>query len=224
MHRLAGAGVRARDHQLVDQLVDGHAFGNVFRAGTVVGEEEDDGVLELPVAAQRFDDAPDALVHPVDLRRIDLHAAQQPRLVLGLGPGRLAGITLGELPGGVEQSGLHQLLEPLGAQVVPALVEAALVAGDVVFMRVQRPVRRGVGDVGEEGRVGGFLLVLVDERHRLIADGIGVEERRVGLGLVLDVLVAAGQRVGVVEAAGADDRAVELVEAALQRPGVGGSG
>ena len=39
------------------------------------------------------------------------------------------------------------------AQRVPAGVEAALVLGDVLVVRVQRPVRRGVGDVLEERRV-----------------------------------------------------------------------
>jgi hypothetical protein len=62
--------------------------------------------------------------------------------------------------------------------------------------------------------------VLVDVRDRLVADRVGVEEAGLAR-FVLDVLVAARQRVGIVEAAGADDRAVELVEAALQRPGVG---
>jgi hypothetical protein len=62
--------------------------------------------------------------------------------------------------------------------------------------------------------------MLLDEGAGVVADRVGVEEAGRAR-LVLDVLVAARQRVRVVEAAGADDRAVEGVEAALHRPGVG---
>ncbi len=73
----------------------------------------------------------------------------------------------------------------------------------------------------KNGVCGRFAVVLVDVGDGLVADGVGVEEAAVGLGLVLDVVVAARQRIGIVEAAGADDGAEELVEAALQGPGIG---
>ncbi len=180
--------------------------------------------VELAGAPQRLDDAADALVHAVDLRGVDLHAAQQPRLVLGLRPRRLRRVAVGELPRLVQDAPLDELVEALRAQRVPALVEAALVLRDVLVVRVQRPVRRGVGDVVEERRPGGLALVLLDVGDGLVADRVGVEEGVVGLRLVLDVLVAARERIGIVEAARADDGAEELVEAALQRPGVGGFG
>ena len=53
---------------------------------------------------------------------------------------------------------VDQPLQPLLAQRVPARVEPALVLGDVLVMRMQRPVRRGVGDILEERLVGVGLL------------------------------------------------------------------
>ena len=53
----------------------------------------------------------------------------------------------------VEDAGVDQPLQPRLAQLVPAGVEAALVPGDVLVVRMQRPVRRGVGHVLEEGLV-----------------------------------------------------------------------
>ena len=86
---------------------------------------------------------------------------------------------------------VDEAFQPLLAQFVPARVEPALVFGDVLVMRMQRPVWRRIGDVLKEWRVGVGLLVLPDIGHRLIADGIGIEERRIVLGLVLDIVVAA---------------------------------
>ena len=56
----------------------GHVFRNVLGAGAVVGEEDDERVVELAGLLERGEDAADALVHAVDLRRVDLHAAQRP--------------------------------------------------------------------------------------------------------------------------------------------------
>ncbi len=60
---------------------------------------------------------------------------------------------------------------PRGAAVVPTPEVHAVVPGDVLIVGVQRPVRRGVGDVKEErlfaaGRV-------ADHLDRLVANRIG---------------------------------------------------
>src|SRR3954451_23478171 len=110
---------------------------------------------------------------------------------------------------------VDQALQPLLAKPVPAGIEAPLVFCDVFIMGMQRPVRRGVGDVLEERRAGVLLFVLPDIGGRLIADRVGIKERRILLGFMLDVVVTARQRSGVVEAAGPDDGAEEIVEAAL---------
>ena len=220
MHGLAASRVRAGDHELVDELLDGDVLGNVLGARAVVGEENDERVVEDAVALERLQDAPDALVHAVDLRGVDLHAAQEPRLVIRILPRRLRRIARRQLPAAVQDAPLDEPVEALLAQPVPALVEAAAVLRDVLVVRVQRPMRRGVCHVLEERRSRVVALVLVEEGDRLVADRVGVEEAGRAR-LVLDVIVAARERVRIVEAAGADDRAVELVEAALQRPGVG---
>ena len=87
-------------------------------------------------------------------------------------------------------------------------------------MCVQRPVRRGVGHVLEEGPVRVLGAVAAQELDRLVADRVGVEEARRPR-LVFGVVVAARERVGVIETAGADDGAEEVVETALHGPGIG---
>jgi hypothetical protein len=52
---------------------------------------------------------------------------------------------------GGDQAELLHALEALAAQRVVAVLVARLVLGDVGVVRVQRPVRRGEGQVGEEG-------------------------------------------------------------------------
>ena len=217
---LAVAGVGTREHQLVDHLLHRDILGNVLGAGPVVGEKDDERVVESPGVFERLEDAADPLVHAVHLRRVHLHATQQPFLVPGILPGRLGRVAAGELPGGVDDPHVDQARKSRLAKLVPSRVEASLVPGDVLLVRVQRPVRRGVGDVLKERRVGVAGLVRTNLACGLVADGVGVEEILVAFRLVVDVLVSAGQGVRMVEAARADDRSVELVEAALHRPRV----
>ena len=97
MHRLAVARVRASDHELVDEFVDGRGFGNVLGARAVVGEKDDQRVVGQAIALERSENAADSLVHPVDLRRVHFHATKEPLLVLGIAPLRLGRIAIGEL-------------------------------------------------------------------------------------------------------------------------------
>ena len=60
----------------------------------------------------------------------------------------------------MDDAALYQALQALLAQLVPAGIEAALVLGDVLLMGMQRPVRRRVGDVQEERRLGMVFAVL----------------------------------------------------------------
>ncbi len=59
---------------------------------------------------------------------------------------------------------------------IPARHVSPLIAGDILLQRVKRRVRSGVGHVGEEGLA--FVDGLVDHRHGVVADGIGVVEVR----------------------------------------------
>ena len=176
-----------------------------------------------PVSSSACDDAADALVHPVDLRRVDLHAAQQPRLVLAPAPRRLRRVALGELPvRRARMPDVDELLQPLARAARPSPCRS----GPCTW-RCPRRARAAASAARcrpRTGRRAGRACsrwCLRMNAHGLVADRVGVEEARRAARLVLDVVVAARQRVGVVEAAGADDGAVELVEAALHRPGVG---
>ena len=153
-NRLALASFGLGDHQLIDEFSRGDALGNVFGTGAVVRQEDEQRIVELAGLFERSDDAADALVHAVDLRGIDLHAAQRPLAVLGFSPRWLGRIAVGQLPVRMNDAVVDQAFQPLLAQFVPARVEPALVFGDVLVMRMQRPVWRRVGDVLKERRVG----------------------------------------------------------------------
>ena len=64
----------------------------------------------------------------------------------------------------------------------------------------------------------GALVAAEVEAARALEEAQQHLEPRIPLGLMLDTVVAARERVRIVEAAGPDDRAVEFVEPALQRP------
>ena len=53
----------------------------VLGAGAVVGEKQDQGVVELVVLFQLFDDAPDALIEAVDHGGVNGHGAGVPDFV-----------------------------------------------------------------------------------------------------------------------------------------------
>ena len=121
----------------------------------------------------------------------------------------------------VDDPGLDEPLEALLAQDVPAIVEPVAVLGDIVLVRVQRPVRRGVGHEHEQGFIGSLGIVVTEELHGVVGDRVGVEPA-VGRCLVLDVLLAADQGARLVEAARALEGAEEAVESASGGPGVVG--
>src|SRR6185369_9667522 len=73
-----------------------HEFG----ATAVVLKEEYEGIVETIVLLELRNDAPDALVHAINHRRIDFHATGVPLLVLGFRPVLSGGR---ELSLGVEQ-------------------------------------------------------------------------------------------------------------------------
>ncbi len=162
---------------------------------------------------------PDALIEAVDHRGENLHAAHFELAVAHVGPG--AALLRGGFPAGVDQAELFHLRDAGGADGVVAGVVAAAIFGEVGGFGVHRPVRGGVGDVQEERLSGVVAGVVGDEAGGVVVDGVGVVKAP---RLVFRVCVrrnpgvVAGERVGVEKAAGAVDRAVEAVEAALERP------
>src|SRR5438552_17145753 len=84
---------------------------------------------------------------------------------------------------------------------------------------MQRPVRRGVRRIEEEGTIRLAGGVRPDELFSFAGDGVGVEEPR-RCRLALDVLLPARERRRAVVAAAARQGAEEPIEAAPRRPGV----
>src|SRR5689334_14916444 len=103
-----------------------------------------------------------------------------------------------------------QALHPTFTEHVPTLVELALVPRDVVIPRMQRPMRRRVGNVEKERLV---LRLIRDEFDGVGRDRVGVIERRVER-FVLGVLLTASQRSGLEERSTAGQRPEKAIEAA----------
>src|SRR5882762_2435949 len=85
---------------------------------------------------------------------------------------------------------------------------------------MQRPVRRGVRRVEEEGTIRLVGGVCPGELFSFVGDGVGIEEsgrRRLALGGLLPTRECRG----TVVATAARERAEEPIEAAPRRPGVG---
>ena len=118
-----------------------------------------------------------------------------------------------------------QLLVAVGAESVPAVAVLALVAGDVLFVGVQRPVRGGVGYVQEErlfvavvrtrGAVGG--CVLVEHLDGVVGDGI---REVVACRVELEEAVVLHQEAWEEVVGAAGYYAVEAVEASLRGNGI----
>ena len=87
---------------------------------------------------------------------------------------------------------------------------------------MHRPVRGGVGDVVEEGLIFVMFRMIADVADGVVRDRIGVIPGAFGLILRVvfrsDVAVVPCQAVRVKEGAGAVDRSVEAIEAALHWP------
>ncbi len=167
------------------------------------------------------DERADSAIHPVDLCGVCLHPPQLPGLVLRVLPGGLARIALAERRVLLQQARRDHPRQAPFSQLVPAIVVPAVVGGDVLLVRVQRPVRRSERRVQEERPVAVVPDVLADELRALVGDRVGVEERVV-LDLILRAFLATHQRLGLVVAAAADQRAEEPVEPAARRPSIVG--
>jgi hypothetical protein len=218
-----GGDVASADGAAVAGFVGDMASGGFgaedFGATAVVGEHEDEGVVELVGFAESAEDAADVLVHAVDHGGVNGHAAHLPFLIGSVFPGGDVGVAWGEGPAFVDDAEFDHAAVTFLAEGVPAVFVAGLVAVDVFFEGVHGPVGRGEGDVAEEGFAGGGGFF--DVADGVGADGVGVVEV---LALGFDEVVVAGEGSGVVEAAGAVDGAEELVEAALAGPVVFGIG
>ena len=135
-----------------DEFAPTEAFG----AAAVVLQEEDEGVVELLVLFESGDNAADALIHIVDHGGVDFHASGLPFLQFNFIP---IADGAGNSPVGIDEAEGFHLLEAGFVDGLVAFVILALILGDVFGKRVHGPVRRGVGDVVEEGLSGVLLEV-----------------------------------------------------------------
>ncbi len=190
-----------------------------LRTGAVVLQKKDEGVVKSSIGLELGNNPANALVHPANHGGVGLHVPGLPRLVRHPIP---FSNRRSFSPAIVEQSQLRHPLPAGPANGIIPLIVFSPVSLDVLLRRLQRPVGSGVGDIKEEG----CLLpgILTEERHRVVADRIGVIKRfRAVFGIVFrrDEGVLTREAFGIVEAAEAANRPVEPIESPLHRP-VGG--
>ena len=139
--------------------------------GAVVREEEDERVVVATAVPQGLKQAADVVVEVLDHRGVDLHHAGLAPLLFGqeLVPGPCeSGAS------GFGRSGRHDA-EPLRALEAPrservvARVVGAAVAVELGVGHLQRPVRRRVGGIGEEGPpIGEPAAEVLDQLVRVV--------------------------------------------------------
>lgn len=129
-------------------------------AGSVVGAEEEEGVVPLFGFLEMGDEAADVLVEDVNHSGVNLHAAGFPFFVLG-GEGIPGGDVVGaggEFPFLRKELAGALFLVALFAEDIPAGVVAALVFGDGPPGSLEGVVGGVEGEVEEEGR-SRFLVI-----------------------------------------------------------------
>jgi len=214
---------------------DVEAPGIPLGAGSVVGTEEDEGVLELAFGFEVSEDAADVLVHAVDHGGEDGHAAGEvlaavgwdgvPGGILLFGPAVDVGDAIGaddgtggHLPARVGEAELLHAGEALLSDHVPALLIDLLILIDQVLGGMEREVRGVVGQV-QKPRLVLLLAGGVEERQGVVRDGVGGVE-----GLFPGGGGAAGGQARVLgripEAVEAVDHAVEVFKAAVDGAGL----
>ena len=159
---------------------------------------------------QGVDDASDAAVDLLDHGAVDGHADIFVLLVLHVGPWRCVLITCGDRPFLVDNAEGFLLFVTGAADLVPPAHVFAFVPGDIIFPRVQRPVRRSEGDVLEEWFAIGHGVV--DLGNGVIGDSVSEVEIR-GFHVYQSVLEEQSFRIP--ERVGRLDETEVFVEAAL---------
>ena len=133
---------------------------HIFAGGAVVGEENDQRVLEPAPVAERPDQPSDMMVETLDHGRVDLHLARFDPSLLAAEIRPSAGVRRERRNGGVggNDPGALRSLDPPAGQLFPARVVVPGVEVEELLGNLQRPVRSGVGGEGEERSVLGAGL------------------------------------------------------------------
>ena len=194
---------------------------SAFGGGAVVGDQHDQGVVELAQRFQEVEQPAHVEVGVLQETGEDLHHVGIQPLLLGRKPVPVGdiGIVAGELGIRRDDAHLFLALEGLLAVDIPALVEYAFVLVGPLLAHMMGRVHGAGSKIHEEGFVGRHLLGIGDEADGLIHQVFGQVIALFG-GLGRLHLVVIVDQLGIVLVGLAAQEAVEALEAAPQRPAV----
>lgn len=214
---VAGEGVGGAGDGGFRGFFEATADIGAFVTASVIGEEEDEGIIEAAGLLEGVEDAADALVHGIDHGGVNGHP-EVPFLAFFLGqgiPGGDFGVAGGEGPAFVDEAGGGEPFVAFGAELVPSFHVLAAILLDVLGEGMEGPVGGGVGEIEGEGFV---FRGFADHAGGVIGEGVGHVEalfwRRIWL--VIEGHFAPG--IEAEEVGGAGDEAEVLVEAAVEGP------
>ena len=217
--------------QLLDALVDVARLqvedaaeveqpgGAALLAGPVVGEQHDDGVVEHVGFPQELDDPTELLVGVLDHRGVRLlETGGEAALVIGeLVPGGHTRVPRRQVGRRRHDAELLLAGEALGADDVPAAIEAAPLTFEMAGGCLQGPVGGAEGEVVEERLVGSEREVVGQHGDRLVDQVVTEVVAVLGPGGRFDQRVVAHQlREELVGEA--TEESVEPLEALAQGP------
>ena len=212
---------------LVDAVEPLHLVHHPERAALlgrpVVGQHDQDGVVELAQMVEAVDQPPDLVVGVVEEGGEGLlEAGREDLVALGQGVPRLHARVAGRQPGPLRDHAEVQLAPvPALPHDVPSLVVAAPVLGQVAGGRLMGGVGGAEGEVGQERPVGADPLAVADHQQQLIDEVLAEVVAVLGAGRRVGAVIVDDQlRVELVGLA--LQEAVEAVEAPAQRPLVEG--
>jgi hypothetical protein len=118
------------------------SLGQIFRAAAVVGQKHNQCILFLARPFQSLQNLPDILVHPVDLRRVNLHPPLVPLAVRRVLPCRDLFVPRRDPPFRIYDSHFDLPRMPFSPERVPSVAIPSALPFDVALESVERPVRR----------------------------------------------------------------------------------
>ena len=139
-------------------------------AGAVVGDDHDQGVVQLADLFQEVEDAPEVVIGEADEAGIDFHETgiQPPGVGRQRIPNRHVGVVRRQLGARREDAHLELALVDDLAVLVPAHVELALVLVGPFLRHVVRGVAGAGGVIQEERLIRRIDLRILDELDRLV--------------------------------------------------------
>ncbi len=206
----------AERHHLVERALQ-RTFGG---CAVVADDEIDERIFEDAQISQRVEHSPDMVVGLLHETRVHFHLTSQHRLHLWIDAVPCRNLRMSRCQLAVLRNHAELQLSSVGffAQLVPSLIELALVLVGPLLRHVMRRMGRAGGVVDEERVIGRECLLLMNPRDRAIGE-IFVE--RVSLLRCPGRLDARGSFVetGIVLIGLATEESIEVLEApAAGRP------